>query len=77
MRYDRLMALGWKLLIPFGLIWALVTGAVVVLPQRYSRQTILIGAAVITGVLLLVSIIWPLFAPKPQDPQDSHQGAST
>ena len=77
MRYDRLMALGWKLLIPFGLIWALVTGAVVVLPQRYSRQTILIGAAVITGVLLLVSIIWPLFAPKPQDPQDAHQGAST
>jgi NADH-quinone oxidoreductase subunit H len=76
MRYDRLMALGWKLLIPFGLIWALVTGAVVVLPQRYSRQTILIGAAAITGLLLLISIIWPLFAPKPQDPEDAHQGAS-
>jgi hypothetical protein len=53
-----------------------VTGAVVVLPQRYSRQTILIGAAVVTGVLLLVSIIWPLFAPKHPQPE-ARQGTPT
>jgi hypothetical protein len=47
-----------------------------VLPQRYSRQTILVGAAVITGVLLLVSIIWPLFAPKQPEP-DARQGSQT
>lgn len=63
-RYDRLMSFGWKVLIPFGLLWTIVTGAVVVLPDRYSRREILIGAAVVTGVLLLLSLIWPLFAPK-------------
>jgi NADH-quinone oxidoreductase subunit H len=63
-RYDRLMAFGWKVLIPFGLLWTIVTGGVVVLPQRYSRHTILVGAAVVTGALLLVSLVWPLFAPK-------------
>ena len=33
-RYDRLMAFGWKVLIPFGLVWVLITGAIVVLPVR-------------------------------------------
>jgi NADH-quinone oxidoreductase subunit H len=72
-RYDRLMSFGWKLLIPFGLVWALVTGAVVVLPQVYSRRTILIGAAAVTGVLLLISIIWPLLAPRRPE---AHEGAT-
>ena len=63
-RYDRLMAFGWKVLIPFGLGWALLTGAVVVLPQRYSQRTILLGAAAVAGVLLLVSLVWPVFAPR-------------
>ena len=58
-RYDRLMAFGWKLLIPFGLFWVLVTGAVVVLPQELNldRGTVLTWAAVILGVLLLISFV--------------------
>jgi len=60
-RYDRLMAFGWKVLIPVGLLWALITGAVVILPQVYDRRTVLIGAAVAVGAVLLVSLIWPLF----------------
>jgi NADH-quinone oxidoreductase subunit H len=75
-RYDRLMAFGWKALIPFGLLWAFVTGAVVVLPQRYSRHTILIGAAVITGILLLISLVWPVVAPKRPD-VELGQGAAS
>jgi NADH:ubiquinone oxidoreductase subunit H len=63
-RYDRLMAFGWKVLIPFGLGWALLTGAVVVLPQEYSQRTILFGAAAVTGVLLLVSLVWPVLVPQ-------------
>ena len=65
LRYDRLMAFGWKVLIPFGLVWVLITGAIVVLPQQYGRRaSFLVGAGVL-GVLLLFSLIAPLFERKP------------
>jgi NADH-quinone oxidoreductase subunit H len=64
MRYDRLMAFGWKVLIPFGLVWVLATGAVVVLPDVYGRRAVLIGAAVAVGLVLVASLIWPLLSPK-------------
>ena len=63
-RYDRLMSFGWKALIPFGLLWVLVTGAVVVIPEVYSRRTLIGGAAFVFGVLMLISIAWPLFQRK-------------
>ncbi len=49
MRYDRLMSFGWKVLIPFGLVWVMVTGVVVVLPQEYGNRGRYIAAAVIVG----------------------------
>ena len=61
-RYDRLMAFGWKFLIPVGLLWVLATGAVIVLPDVYGRRAILIGGAVVAAVLLVVMLVWPLFA---------------
>jgi NADH-quinone oxidoreductase subunit H len=60
-RYDRLMAFGWKVLIPFGLLWVLATGAVVVLPDVYGKRAVVIGAAILVGVVLVLSMIWPLF----------------
>ena len=60
MRYDRLMRFGWKVLIPFGLVWVLVTGAVVVLPDEYGRNEVLIGAAALFGVVVLASLLAPL-----------------
>ena len=60
MRYDRLMTFGWKVLIPFGLVWVLVTGAVVVLPDHFSRRSILVGGAAILGVLALLSLLAPV-----------------
>jgi NADH-quinone oxidoreductase subunit H len=62
MRYDRLMAFGWKFLIPFGLVWILLTGAIVVLPDVYGRDTIVTAFAIGFGALVAVSLIWPLFA---------------
>ncbi|HEX6330245.1 MAG TPA: NADH-quinone oxidoreductase subunit NuoH [Actinomycetota bacterium] len=65
-RYDRLMAFGWKFLIPFGLLWVLATGAVVVLPEAYGRQAVVTGAAIVVGLVLALSLIWPLFS-RPAD----------
>jgi NADH-quinone oxidoreductase subunit H len=79
MRYDRLMAFGWKVLIPFGLVWVLITGAVVVLPDHFGRRAILVGAAAILGVVLLVSLLAPLVAPRrpqPSEPERSDEEVS-
>ncbi len=65
MRYDRLMDFGWKRLIPFGLVWVLVTGAVVVAPDEFSRKTVLTALAVIFGVVTLAMLVAPLFTSKP------------
>jgi NADH-quinone oxidoreductase subunit H len=63
-RYDRLMAFGWKLLIPFGLLWVLVTGAIVVLPDVYGRREVLVGTAVVLAALVGLTLVWPLLAPR-------------
>jgi NADH-quinone oxidoreductase subunit H len=66
MRYDRLMNFGWKVLIPFGLVWVLVTGAVIVIPERFdlTRRQIFLGGAIAAGALLIVSLAAPLFQRK-------------
>jgi NADH-quinone oxidoreductase subunit H len=64
-RYDRLMAFGWKLLIPWGLVWVLMTGAIVVLPDRYGRGAVLTGGVIVAVAALVLSLIWPLFARGP------------
>ncbi|HSL09857.1 MAG TPA: NADH-quinone oxidoreductase subunit NuoH [Actinomycetota bacterium] len=68
MRYDRLMNFGWKVLIPFGLVWVLVTGAVIVLPERFAwdRSDIVTVAAIAVGALLLLWIAGALFDRKPR-----------
>jgi NADH-quinone oxidoreductase subunit H len=62
-RYDRLMAFGWKVLIPVGLAWVLATGAVIVLPDVYGRKAIMIGGVILAGVLVVITLIWPLIVP--------------
>jgi NADH-quinone oxidoreductase subunit H len=58
-RYDRLMALGWKVLIPVGLVWVLVTGALVLIEQDGGLSTNarlgLVGGAVLIAVLGLAT----------------------
>jgi len=61
-RYDRLMAFGWKLLIPWGLVWVLLTGAVVILPSVYSKGAIVTAGLIAVGAALAVSLVWPLFS---------------
>jgi NADH-quinone oxidoreductase subunit H len=65
-RYDRLMNFGWKWLIPLGLVWILVTGAIIVIPDVYGRRAFLWGIGAVAGLMFLLSLVVPLFTRKPQ-----------
>jgi NADH-quinone oxidoreductase subunit H len=52
-RYDKLMRFGWKLLIPASVLWVMVTGVMVVLPQEVNRTTLAASAALAFAVLFL------------------------
>ena len=55
LRYDQFMALGWKLLIPVSLVWALIAAAIRTLrDQGYPHWTpLLVGASIVVTVVLL------------------------
>jgi len=59
-RYDRLMDLGWKVLIPVGLVWTMVTAAFVLIDETGglpagTRIGLAAAAAVVLLGLLLAS----------------------
>jgi NADH-quinone oxidoreductase subunit H len=66
-RYDRLMNFGWKVLIPWGLVWVMATGAIVVLPDVYGRDVFFRWAAIVAGGLVLLSLVAPLLSRKSEE----------
>jgi NADH-quinone oxidoreductase subunit H len=70
MRYDKLMDLGWKVLIPVGLVWALVTAGFVLLNDQpgglTTQMRITLGAAAV--IVLLFAFLAPtLIEEKPEE----------
>jgi NADH-quinone oxidoreductase subunit H len=73
MRYDRLMNLGWKVLLPFGLFWVLATGAIIVLPDRYGGGVRGRGTWIAVGLIVAVGMLGSLVRPlldAPHEPRD-------
>ncbi len=54
-RYDRLMALGWKVLIPVGLVWVMVTAIMVVANDQPDSNARFYFAG---GGLFAVAVVW-------------------
>jgi NADH-quinone oxidoreductase subunit H len=70
MRYDRLMDLGWKVMLPLGVVWVFLTGFIVVFRSWQtgfgvgSRPVIATWGAIIFGVAAALFLIAPLFGDR-------------
>jgi NADH-quinone oxidoreductase subunit H len=72
-RYDRLMSFGWKVLIPSGLLWILITAAAIVLPGTMGNWRAAI--VILSSTVLVLIVLWPLFVGPARHAQDG--GAAT
>jgi NADH-quinone oxidoreductase subunit H len=71
MRYDQFMKLGWKVLIPASLVWIMGVSIVRLVRSEggVDSRTLLIGAAVAVGLILLTA-----FIPEKQEPDEEPSG---
>jgi NADH-quinone oxidoreductase subunit H len=68
-RYDQFMRLGWKLLIPVGLLWLVLVAALRVLRTELSTGQILVVGGVALVVLVGAALLIPDQAPPEEDPE--------
>jgi NADH-quinone oxidoreductase subunit H len=62
-RFDQLMDLGWKWMIPLALVNIVVTGVVILaFPEPYIGETVLSGA----GIAIILFTLFLVFRPKPK-----------
>lgn len=74
LRFDKLMAVGWKALIPITLVWIPVTAFEILQPlPANSRRWI----AVAGGALLVVLLVWLLLTARPPAKEETATRGST
>jgi NADH-quinone oxidoreductase subunit H len=72
-RYDRLMDLGWKVMLPLGLLWVMATGFSVVIRQETDTATLVRVVPIVVAVAAVLWLLAPMFARRP--PPDREPGA--
>jgi NADH-quinone oxidoreductase subunit H len=77
-RYDQLMKLGWKVLIPVSVVWLMLVASVRALRnENYSFQSVLlyVGGAIVA--ILLVTFVVDLFHHRREEAGETAAGPDT
>ena len=56
-RYDRLMSLGWKVMLPFALLAVAWSSASVIVAQELDNQAVYIGLSILASVLFVIGAL--------------------
>ena len=80
-RYDRLMQLGWKVMLPLALLWVLASGFAVVVRQQTATGGTIRTVIIVLVVAALLWVLAPVFARRSdkgraQDDTDDEVDAS-
>jgi len=76
MKYDALMRVGWKVLIPVGLVWAPLTAAVVLLNEELGTRLFdLVGVALGLAFVLMTTRLFDRSAEDDVPPTGPNQAA--
>jgi len=73
LRYDQVMRLGLKILIPISLLWIAVVATVRVLANevKFDRQQILLWGAIAVAVLFALSLVWDYLAARQAEDEEA------
>jgi NADH-quinone oxidoreductase subunit H len=58
-RFDALMALGWKVLLPVALLWIAVTGVILTVDLAGIRTWLFAAAGALVALLVVLTVIGP------------------
>jgi NADH-quinone oxidoreductase subunit H len=74
LRFDKLMAVGWRALIPVTLVWIPVTAIEILQPLPSSSRR---WIAIVGGALLVVLLVWLLLTARPPAEEETATRGST
>ncbi|MEV5826138.1 NADH-quinone oxidoreductase subunit NuoH [Spirillospora sp. NPDC052242] len=75
-RYDQLMKLGWKVLMPFSLAWIVLVATIRALRNDgYDMRQIVIVAAVAAAIVLVLTVLWEMIRGGDDDKETAKRGA--